>query len=170
LRELYKAKYDHYIGDRQVHTFHWGDRTAVHWNNQLVPLVSSLMRTQLCATLPLIHWYSPGSSLDIHVDGADKYPFSLSVALEQRGEVPLKFISQNSTETVISVSLGLGDGVFFKGQQHPHWRDVLSADEFLLSLSFSFSYPESGRAAFIPPSYQEVCNQDVLTKVRRVRF
>eukprot|EP00013_Stygamoeba_regulata_P002027 CAMPEP_0177635144 /NCGR_PEP_ID=MMETSP0447-20121125/3746_1 /TAXON_ID=0 /ORGANISM="Stygamoeba regulata, Strain BSH-02190019" /LENGTH=588 /DNA_ID=CAMNT_0019136915 /DNA_START=44 /DNA_END=1810 /DNA_ORIENTATION=+ len=171
LRELYKTKYERNIGDRAgMHAFQWGDRTAIHWNNQMVPLVSSLMRTQLRATLPLIHWYTPGSSLDLHVDGADKYPFSLSVALEQRGQVPLRFISQNSTETVISVSLGLGDGVFFKGQEHPHWRDTLTEEQYLLSLSFSFSYPETGRMPFVPPLYQEVGLAETTTSVIRQIF
>eukprot|EP01104_Vermistella_antarctica_P015807 TRINITY_DN525_c2_g1_i1.p1 TRINITY_DN525_c2_g1~~TRINITY_DN525_c2_g1_i1.p1 ORF type:complete len:155 (-),score=25.57 TRINITY_DN525_c2_g1_i1:312-776(-) len=142
MRRHHRFRHELAYGDLNNHCFEWGERVSSLMNKQFAPFVSRVVGTPVKATRPLVHWYTPTSTLGIHIDGTD-YPVSMSVLLHQHGEPsPLGLLSREISHPTgrVYAPLSVGDAVIFSGQQLPHFRQHLSESQYVLSLSLSFAH------------------------------
>ena len=115
------------------------DKMAV----ELKTYVEECFRKPMLPTYTCMRLYKKGDALPIHTD-REACEYSLSVAIARSNEnpdLPYTLFFKNPDGTELGVSCDIGDGVFYKGMEIPHFRYPCPHDWYLAAF---FHYVERG--------------------------
>jgi hypothetical protein len=130
------------LGDAQCprRYFIHNEPVARFFHDQLGRLVSAIAGEPVKPSYVYVASYLSGSVLKKHTD-REQCEFSVSLCLdfspEPEGETPWP-LCLDTAEGRLTVHQALGDGLFYRGTQLPHYRDTLA--EGLTSTSIFFHY------------------------------
>lgn len=96
----------------------------------LRPGVERITGRKLLSTYSFLRFYTPDSRLEKHVDRRScEYSLTIAIGKESTHETwPIMLEHDGKT---VSIELGVGDALLYKGAKLPHWRDPLSDGNWL---------------------------------------
>jgi len=129
------------LGDEQVKLRHgWhNEMVSRYFHQQLTDFVSRVAGETVRPSYTYVSGYRPGAVLKPHVD-RKQCAFTLSVMIEHKPDPfrerwPLWFQTRQGN---VSVTQASGDGVLFRGNELPHWRDLPPSDHASTTLLFHY--------------------------------
>ena len=141
------------IDNNQVHGTHilLDDPVVNRLGINLKPMTEEIFDRNLFPTYTMMRLYRRGDVLPIHID-RPACEYSLSVTVAQSSDantgrtwslyVKTPLMGENTEASVVA---GLGEGVFYKGYENPHFRNQCPYE---WSLHAFFHYVEKGGAIY----------------------
>jgi hypothetical protein len=133
------------LGDTQVEKrYFWHDEpTTAFWHRQLERVMSHVIGQPVKPSYCYFAQYEPGAVLKRHIDRIQaEYTLSIQVAYEpaiEPGEkTPWPIFVEAKGSIPAELRLAIGEGLFYRGHELPHYRNELPADH--RSTSFFFHY------------------------------
>ena len=87
---------------------------------ELLPLLEDLSGKKLLEANNYIRFYVPGEILNKHID-REGCEYSITLTLGFEGE-PWPFYIEDSFGKEKEIFMSVGDAIFYKGRERPHWR------------------------------------------------